>query len=183
MKVLNHEINDFYIKEYYYQSFDDSIENTGIIIDDGCFEYIFIDNRKKNIYLIHNNKKYNLPNCFTLNHMLPPFKFQYDRQFTTMGIKFQPWVNSLFVPDSLNSGVIDLTCVYGKELEKTTVSILENFDLNLMISEFDKVLNLKFERVDDETNLIQSICFEIHQKNGIISINELSKNMVYLGKH
>lgn len=175
MKVLNHLINNFYIKEYYYQSFDNTIENTGIIIDDGCFEYIFINAKKTNIYLIHNHKKYVLPNCFTLNHMSPPFKFQYDGQFTAMGIKFQPWANSLFVPDNLNSGVVDLTCIYGKELEKTTVSILENFDFNLMISHFDKVLNLKYEHVNDEIILIQSICLEIHEKNGIVSITELSK--------
>jgi len=111
------KVSEELVRSYYYSFFDQKVSfNSGIVIDDACYELLFV--KENNVEIITGDKQsYILPSCYTFNNLKGPFKYKFSDTFTGFGIKLQPWMNATFIPLK-ESKVLDLNKLYSKHCSK-----------------------------------------------------------------
>ena len=165
---------DFFVRKLYYQSLDKKInETSGIIADDGCYELMFI--KEKSVCLEHDKvKKTQIPNCFTLHKIMPPFRFEFSEKLTVFGVKLQPWANSLIIPNNFPEGILNLQLVFNPSINLFHKDLFNQESFEAMVEMSCNFLFSNKIKIDNEILLIKSVCEEIYSTNGNISVQNLS---------
>jgi len=167
-------LKDF-IRSFYFMKLDNAQEiNSGIIADDGCYELMFVLEEDNTIHT-SDDTIYQLPGCYTLHYLSPPFKFDFEKTFTTFCIKLQPHTNSLFIPDHHPHGVLNLYDIYGKSVYELRSQIFAKKSLEDMIACATKFLSSILPTPDRGFKLIHSVCDQIVLNKGSISVQELAE--------
>jgi len=165
---------DLFVRKFYYQSLDKKTKETsGIIADDGCYELIFI--KEKNVCLEYSKiKKTQLPSCFTLHKIMPPFRFEFYEKLTVFGVKLQPWANSLIIPNNLPEGVLNLQIIYNPSIDLFHKNLFNQENFETMVEMSYSFLFSNKIKIDNEILFIKSVCEKIYSTNGNISVQDLS---------
>ncbi|WP_291726112.1 helix-turn-helix domain-containing protein [Bernardetia sp.] len=168
------------IKEFYFAHIP---ATSGIklkpVIDDGCYDFIFFNEKQTALEFGKNKKKLPIDyDTFTISLSEPPYKLKFDNSITFFTIKVQPWFNASFFP--LNKfhkqeGIINLESLYGKEVTKLHQELFSSNDF-----EEQKKLALNFVEKNkpiftEEIRLVKSVCEKIYEKKGITSVQELAQ--------
>lgn len=162
-----------FIRSYYYLEFDQKKQNnSGIVIDDACYELMFV--KENDVELITGDKQvFQLPSFYTLNHLKGPFKFEFPQGFSSFCVKLQPWMNASFVPIK-EAQVIDLNTFYTPHTNKLHETIFNAETLEekvVLVEDFLLALNIQPNK---EVELIKNICNRIYQSSGKITVAEIA---------
>lgn len=147
-------------------------KNTGILIEDGHFEFTFI--KEKDIKLKTGTHKnlISLPTSFLMGKPMPPFRFIIPQSLTFFTLKIQPWVTSFFY-DHDEFEVIDLYKKFGNQINVLNDKIFQSDSFPQMVKHVEAFFaSIKMPTMS-EFKISQQICEEIYQKNGIIKVKEL----------
>lgn len=150
--------------------------NTGIMVEDGCFEFMF--NKEKNIKLqIRDEKPINLPTCFSLGNLPTPYKFITPKTLTQFSVKVQPWVSRFFFPE--NDHFTDLTKCKDFDFNELHQNIFSTSSFQEMITFFEEAfIKIKMPHIS-EYAVSKSICERIYNSNGNLKITELMDQFPY----
>ena len=162
------------VRSFYYVEFDQSKEkNSGVIIDDACYELMFV--KEKNVKLIDgDNVSHLLRPCYTLNNLKSPFRFEFSDSFSSFCIKLQPWMNASFVPTK-QSQLLDLNLLYPKYMDQLHQDIFNSKTAEEMADHAEQFLIAIDIRPNKDTELIKNICELIYLKQGNITVNEIAE--------
>ena len=162
------------IRSYYYCAFDQKKNlNSGIVIDDACYELMFV--KEQNVGLINGGVKevFVLPPSYTLNNLEGPFKFDYSGTFSTFCIKLQPWMNASYIPTQ-KSQVLDLNNLYPELMSELHEQLFSSECFTEMVDLAERFLNSLPIFHTKETKLIQNICGLIYAREGNITVGEIA---------
>jgi AraC-like DNA-binding protein len=175
-KPINLSSNVFRFYQYCFLKNSLQQHNSGIMVEDGCFEFMFI--KESNVKLqIRNENPISLPTCFSLGKLPMPYRFIYTNTLTLFTIKVQPWVSSFFFP---NKDLIrNLAIMYNPEINRLHQSIFSSSSFKEMIGYVEDF----FKHMDmpnlNEYNISRKICEKIYFNNGNIKIKELLNQFPY----
>jgi len=161
------------IRMYYYSFFDQNVsQNSGIVIDDACYELLFV---KENNVAINTGDKQSfiLPHFYTFNNLKGPFKYEFSDTFTGVGIKLQPWMNASFVPME-EPQVVDLNTLYSDFSDKLHETLFKASSTEEMFSLAERfMLSIQIEPTS-KTEFAKKVCEYVYEKSGIVSVAEIS---------
>jgi len=160
------------IRSFYYLEFDQTKEsNSGIVVDDACYELLFV--KEKNVNFINSDKEaFRIPPSFTLINPKSPFKFEFPETFSVFSIKIQPWMNASYVPTQKGK-VINLDTIYPK-INELHQALMDAESIQKKIDRAENfLLGLPIKQTE-ETNLIKNICLLIYERFGNITVNEIA---------
>lgn len=162
------------VRSYYYVEFDQSRElNSGVIIDDACYELMFV--KEKNVKIITGNDEvFDLAPAYTLNNLPGPFKFDFSGSFSTFCIKLQPWMNASYVPIK-KSQLLNLNELYPEHMDSLHHKLFSSESLEEMRDHAESFLSQLSIGLSQETELVKNICEVIYEKSGDISVNEIAE--------
>lgn len=162
------------IRLYYYIEFDNKVKsNSGIIVDDACYELMFV--KENNVKILDgNNKAFVLPPFYTLNNMQGPFRFKFPKTFSSFCVKLQPWMNASYVPIE-ESQVLDLNKYYSKDTNKLHNDIFNSKSIEEMVEYVEPYIISLNVIPNKEVDLVKDICNHIYEKSGNVSVNELAE--------
>jgi len=162
------------VRSFYYVEFDQQQENnSGVVIDDACYELMFVKETDVQI-ITGDNQVFNIPPSYTLNNLEGPFKFKFSETFSSFCIKLQPWMNNSFV-NYEKSEVLDLNKIYPSALNDLHLQIFSSETFEEMQSHAEDFLELIDIKSNEATKLVKGICELIYEKDGNISVNEISE--------
>ncbi len=144
--------------------------NTGLMVEDGCFDFFFI--KEQNVELeIQGTKRYHLPPCFCIYKPPLPYKFIIPEKLNLFSIKIQPWISSFFSANedcyvkNLNELIKNVdqlhSDIFCSNSFEEMVSCVENF--------FRPLLPASIE----DYSLSKAICEQIYKTQGDIKIKDL----------
>ncbi len=165
--------NDF-IRSYYFSEFDQKKDgNSGIVIDDACYELMFV--KEKNVRFVNgNNEIFLLPSSYTLINPKGPFRFEFSDTFSVFCIKMQPWMNASYVPIQKGK-VLNLNKIYPNYMDRLHQDFFNAESLDEMV-EYAEAFLLALPIVQNkETKLIKAICNLIYEKSGNITVSEIAE--------
>ncbi|MEL6989063.1 MAG: DUF6597 domain-containing transcriptional factor, partial [Bacteroidota bacterium] len=133
------KVSNEFIHSFYYLEFDQQKEkNSGIVIDDACYELMFV--KENNVKLINGgNETLSLPSSYTFNNLTGPFKFDFEESFTSFCIKLQPWMNASFVPTK-KPQLLDLNHLYPKIVNQVHRNLFEADSFEKMVNYAEEFL-------------------------------------------
>jgi len=167
------KVSNDLIHSYYYNEFNQKKRyNSGVVVDDACYELMFV--KEKNVNLINGHQEaFSLPPCFTLNNLKSPFRFEFSETFSIFCIKLQPWMNSCYVPTK-KSQLLNLNELYARPITELHQRIFSSSCIKEMVVHAeDFLLSLEIE-INKETEFVKNICELIYAKSGNITINEIA---------
>ncbi|WP_456439980.1 helix-turn-helix domain-containing protein [Psychroserpens sp.] len=148
----------------------ESTENTGLVVEDGLFEFCFL--KEQDIHIQSNGKNIPLPKSFSFGKIPLPYRFVIPTTMTYFTIKIHPWAAAFFF-DENNSLAQDLSKTLYENIDQlhanifsTTsfdeqVNYVENFFINQDLSDL----------YNYETS--KNICNYIYENDGNIKIKPL----------
>lgn len=162
------------VRSFYYVEFDQAKKtNSGVIIDDSCYELMFV--KEKNVKLVDgDNVTHSIPPCYTLNNLKNPFRFEFPESFSSFCIKLQPWMNTTFVPTK-QSQLLDLNLLYPKYMDQLHQDLFNANTVEEMAEYAEQFLLAIDIRPNKDTELIKNICQLIYLKQGNITVNEIAE--------
>lgn len=161
------------IRSYYYNEFDQGKKiNSGIVIDDSCYELMFV--KEENVKISTGNEEvFLLPPSYTLNNLKGPFKFEFSEKFSSFCIKLQPWMNASYVPTK-KSQLLNLNELYPKHMGKLHLNLFNSISIEEMVNHAEHyLLSLRIPH-KKEVELIKNICILIYERSGHIEVNEIA---------
>lgn len=176
-----------HFKEYYFIQLDAGEERKIIpVIDDCSYDFVFYKEANANM-------SYGIPpknlacnsSFFTIHNLTPPYKISFENTLTFFTIKLQPWNNGYFFSELTKNGIIDLSQIQRfQNLYATNI-----FDVSTSKEKFNLINNYFLQNpifLNSKRKLVKQICELIIDKNGLISVVELSdyflKSRQYLNK-
>lgn len=161
------------IRLYYYIEFNQfKTKNSGVIVDDSCYELMFV--KEKNVKIIDGNGKIHLlPQFYTLNNLKGPFRFEFPNTFSSFCVKLQPWMNTSYVP-AKNSQVLDLSELYNKNTNDLHQAIFNTNSIDEMVDLVEEFLNGLSILPNKDVELIKNICSLIYERSGDITVKEIA---------
>lgn len=162
---------------YQYCTLDNSTsQNSGIMVEDGCFEFMFI--KEKDITVqIKNQQRIRLPQCFSLGKLPLPYKFIFPNSLHYFSIKIQPWASSFFLPE--NYDVLDLSKHYHPDILELHREIFKSNSFTEMIYHVENYFEAKSLPNIDELTISKEICQHIYEAKGDIKIKDLLSKFPY----
>lgn len=144
--------------------------NTGIMIEDGCFEFIFV--KEKDITLqIQDEKPIKLPSCFSLGRLPMPYKFNFPETLSYFAVKVQPWVSSFFFPEECT--VKDLSETYGSNILRLHERIFSSDSFEEMNNHVETFFYSSNLPDVNDFKISKEICQHIYRCKGDLKIKEL----------
>ena len=163
--------NDIF-KSYYFCSIGQSeaCRNTGIVIDDGLFEFIFL--KETDIQVETNGQKKVLPQAFIIGKVGIPSRLIIPDKMTCFTIKIQPWVASFFLGKTYTS-IINIS----KNLYPGIGALHDQIFNSMYFEEQIKCVEDFFLKQDlpniSNCMISKEICNHIYEKHGDIKIKDL----------
>ena len=103
----------------------------GIIVEDGCTEFMFVKQPDIRLKIDGLDPVY-VPRAFSAGKFTRPFKYEYRGEMNYFAVKLQPWTARHFIPEVLN-GLIDLSTIYGPEIQDLSDEIFECASFEKMV--------------------------------------------------
>jgi len=162
------------IRFYYYLELDQKKDyNSGIVIDDACYELMFV--KEKNVKFVNgNNQMFLLPQSFTLINPKAPFRFDFPDTYSIFCIKIQPWMNASYVPTQ-NGNVLNLNKLYPEYMDKLHQNLFNADSIDDMVNYAEDFLLALPIFPNKETELVKNICNLIYEQSGNITVNEIAE--------
>ncbi len=173
------KISNDYFRLYQHCIIDETLieKNTGIMVEDGCFEFMFV--KEKNIKLqIRNTGPIDLSSCFSLGKLPMPYRFICPSKLTLFTIKVQPWVSTFFF-SSNNYLVLDLKEKYGEKMESLHEKIFSSSSFKEMINHVELFFKSEKMPTAEEYIISKNICEQIYKTKGNIKIRDLLNQFPY----
>lgn len=171
MKALKQDpiqISKDIFKQYYYCCIEQ--KNSGVIIDDGLFEFLFT--KEKDIQVVSNGKKIALPQVCGIGKVEKPSRLLIPSKVTYFTIKIQPWAASFFFSKN-QASIIDLSETLYPDIDVLHDKIFTSNSFAEQI-EYVEDFFLAQELPDLQTlEISKEICNYIYEKNGNIVIKDL----------
>ena len=163
------------VRSYYHLVFNQHQQkNSGVVIDDSCYELMFVKERNVQVKT-GKGEIFALPPYYTLNNLEGPFKFKFPDTFTTFCVKLEPWMNrSFFFPAT--SEVLDLSTIYGDSVKQLYHDLFASTSLDEMVSYAEQFLIALAIAPNKEVPLIKSVCELIYEKCGDITVSEIAEH-------
>lgn len=164
------------VREYYFiQIKADNITKQIPIIDDCCYDFIFFKEAKATFIYANIPQKTSITKkIITINNLKPPYKISFDDSLTFFTIKLQPWVNNHFFSHLTERGIIDLES-YDPKLLEFYHKIFKK-EVSRQIFDFaNDLMSYNNFKLTKSMCFVKNICKFIEEKNGIITVNELSE--------
>lgn len=161
------------IRLYYYLEFDQNKNpNSGIVVDDACYELMFV--KEKNVKIITGNKEiFLLPPCYTLNNLTGPFRFEFPETFSSFCIKLQPWMNASYIPTK-KSQLLNLNELYATNSDQLHQKLFHSESFDEMVDHAEFFLLSLSIQPNKNVGLVKDICSLIYEKSGNITVNEIA---------
>jgi len=161
------------IHSFYYAELDQTKEkNSGVVIDDACYELMFV--KEKNVKLINgDNEIYSLPNAYTFNNLGGPFRFDFPESFSSFCIKLQPWMNASYVPTK-KSQLLDLNQLYSEFINPLHKNLFATDSFEEMVELAEDFLIALNIAPNKDVALIRNVCLLIYEESGNITVAEIS---------
>ena len=165
------KLSDSVFKLYQLIEFD-LRRSPGIIVDDGCSEFMFV--KQADILLkIQGQEPKRLPRCFSIGKMKKPYKLQYSGKINLFAVKLQPWVAGFFFPNEVINDVSDLTLSYGSNIETLCEDIFNADSFEEKVKKVEKFFSKIETPEPDNFKVTMEICRKIYQSKGMISVRKL----------
>lgn len=167
------KISESTVHSFYYAEFDQNKgSNSGVVIDDACYELMFV--KEKNVKLINGGSQtFLLPPSYTLNNLKGPFKFDYDDSFSSFCIKLQPWMNASYIPTK-KSQLLDLNQLYPQFVDPLHKNLFASASFEEMVEHAEEFLLSINVVPNKEVELIRKVCLLIYQESGNITVGEIA---------
>ena len=161
------------IRSYYYLEFIQSKnKNSGIVIDDCCYELMFV--KEQNVKFINgDNKSFLIAPSFTLINPKPPFRFEFSKTFSVFSIKLQPWMNTSYIPISKGK-TLNLNTLYHDPINVLQKNLFNSKSIDKMVEHAEEFLMTLNISLNERTELVKNICKAIYDKSGNITVNEIA---------
>lgn len=163
------------IRSYYYLELDQKQQsNSGIVIDDACYELMFV--KEKNVKIITGKDEvFLLPPSYTLNNLTGPFRFEFSDTFSSFCIKLQPWMNASYVP-SKKSQLLNLNKLYPN-IDKLQEALFVSESVDEMVDHAEQFLLSIAIFPNKDAELIKNVCSLIYAKSGDITVTEIADKL------
>ncbi len=170
------KLSEDVIRRYYYVEFDQKQQsNSGIIVDDACYELMFV--KETNVKITTGNHEvFLLPPCYTLNNLKGPFRFEFSDTFSSFCIKLQPWMNASYVPTK-QAQLLNLTTLYANCTNKLNEDIFNSNSLDEMVNHAEQFLGSLSIHPNKNAELVKTICSHIYETSGNITVHEIADKM------
>lgn len=168
----NEKLTDF-VREYFYLQIDSDAEQTIVAIDDGCYDFMFYQEKFANLEFENTDSIKIRDKAFTVHQLNPPLKYKFGNTLSYFSIKVQPWFNAFFFPIHYKKGILNLETVYGKKIENVQSKIFDSSSFQEKVAIAEAFLLKIKPEFNNNSNLVKQICLEIYKKDGMITVNEL----------
>lgn len=169
--LLSNEI----VRCYYFASIEKV--NTGILVEDGCCEFMFIKETDIKIKT-GQNKIVNLPKYFGIGKVPMPYKFIFPGSITIFSIKLQPWVGGFFFGSSEN-GIYALNDIKHAGFELLHRKIFTSKNYQEMVEHAESHLRQLSIPTVEYYEVSKKICEKINTTNGVISSKAIVSQFPY----
>lgn len=147
-------------------------ESPGIVVEDGCREFMFV--KQDNVWLkIHGRAPIKVPPAFSVGKIKSPFKYQCSGKINYFAVKLQPWVGSYFFPSDVTNNLIDLTSLYGSKIESLRSEIINSTSFEKMVERVEAFFSNIAMPNPESYRLAMKICRKIYLSKGMISVKQL----------
>ncbi|WP_422105464.1 helix-turn-helix domain-containing protein [Winogradskyella sp.] len=148
----------------------ENAQNTGLMVEDGCFEFILV--KEHNIRIqIQDKPPIKLPQYFSLGKLPLPYRLIYPDSLNYFAIKIQPWVSSFFFPNDY--GIIDLSKTYASDIIELHKKVFSSNSFEDMVHHTEAYFLTKPLPNINELIISRAICNQIYDNKGIIKIKDL----------
>ena len=163
------------IKEYAYLSVVPTIanENNHIVIDDGCYDFVFFKGRDVSFKYGQGNNITITNSAFTIHQLKPPHRLVFNHEIEIFVAKVQPWANTIFFPIADESGIINLNQLFPNQIPKLYESIFNSLEMSEAIFVFEEFIKTLYVEENEDFKTIRSVCEKIYETQGAIQVNEL----------
>lgn len=167
-------VSDELIRSFYYVEFDQRKDNnSGVVVDDACYELMFV--KEKNVKIIDGESEaLLLPPAYTLNNLKGPFKFEFSDTFSSFCIKLQPWMNASYVP-TIRPQLLNLNKLYAEKTSQLHEQIFRSDSIEAMIDYAERFLLSLTIQPSKDIDLVKNICHLIYKQSGNITVTEIAE--------
>lgn len=165
----------YFVREFFYLQIDSDIEQTIVAIDDGCYDFMFYREKYASVEFEHTHSIAISTNFFTNHQLNPPLKYKFGKSVFYFGIKVQPWLNSFFFPNHLAKGILDLEKMYNSHISEIQAAIFGDIPFKEKVEVAKKFITQIKPDFNEDLHLVRQVCEEIYERNGMVSVHELSK--------
>ncbi|WP_109437003.1 helix-turn-helix domain-containing protein [Aquimarina sp. AU119] len=151
-------------------------KNTGIVIEDGLFEFSFV--KEKDILIKHNSAEIELPQAFGFGKLPKPYKLIIPSTLTYFTIKLQPWVSSFFFPKGIAS-ITDLSETLYSDIYSLHCEIFNSNSFEEQIKHAELFFSKQILPDVANTKISRYICNYIYQNNGNVIIRDMLSQFSY----
>ena len=143
----------------------------GIIVEDGCTEFMFVKQPDIRLKIDGLDPVY-VPRAFSAGKFTRPFKYEYRGEMNYFAVKLQPWTARHFIPEVLN-GLIDLSTIYGPEIQDLSDEIFECASFEKMVQASEDFFSKVEMPTPSSYKLAMNVCRRVYASDGMVSIREL----------
>lgn len=159
--LLSNEI----VRCYYFASIEKV--NTGILVEDGCCEFMFIKETGIKIKTGQNNI-IDLPKFFGIGKVPMPYKLIFPESITIFSVKLQPWVGGFFF-NSNENGIYSLNDIEYASFESLHRKIFTSKNFQEMVEHAESHLRQLAMPTDAYYEVGKKICKIIGTTNGVVN--------------
>ncbi len=164
------------VRSFYFFNVDQS--NSGIMVEDGCFELMFINKTQVQIKTGF-NKVIDLPKYFGIGKVALPYRFLFPDSLGLFAIKFQPWVSSYFFEKSVFSGIYSVNASIFPDLHALHERLFLAKSPMDMIKVAENYLGgLKLPPAES-FDLSKSICERIEENKGLDKVATIMDSLPF----
>ena len=164
-------LSDAVVRCYQYMAMDQL--NTGVIVDDGCCEFMFI--KEKGVQIkTGKGALIDLPPCFAFGRVPIPFKFVFPKTLTMFAIKLQPWVASFFMGEEM-TGIHGFSSLGYPAVSQLWAQIFQATNFKQMIQHSEDYFSKLEMPMPEQYEISKKICEAIHSSQGLVKTGELIK--------
>lgn len=152
-------------------------KNTGLLIEDGLFEFSFIKERDVSLVL-SSGEKIKLPPCFMMGKPSARYKLSIPSTLTLFTLKLQPWVASFYYSvDGFK--VLDLRNLFGEEIMDLHEIMFQQDDMEGIVKKVEDFFRLIALPSPEAYQPSKMICEEIYRSRGCVKVKDLMSLFPY----
>ena len=172
VKALPNRISPDIFHSYYFCCIEQqhAWRNTGIVIDDGLFEFIFL--RESDIQVESQGHRTSLPHAFIIGKVEIPSRLIIPHTMTYFTVKIQPWVASFFLEKDYTA-VNDLAFTSSPDLQQLHHHLFSTTCFEEQIRHVeDYFLNQELPNLHN-SEVSRQMCNYIYEAHGNVKVKDL----------
>lgn len=153
-------------------SVTDLTRSTGIIVEDGCPEFMTMKQSGVKL-LVKGHAAIPVPRAFSCGKFTSPFKYEYPGAIDYFAVKLQPWTAAHFIPVGVVDNLVDLSTIFGPEIETWCDRVFASATFAEMVETTEEFFSRIEMPAPESYRLAMNVCCRVYSSNGMISINAL----------